>query len=149
MKKVAILVLMAIVVIIPGCKKYEDGPMLSFRSKMHRVVNSWRLDAYYLNGVEATSSLIITGYTEDYTKAGSYSRSYTKENGDLVSETGSWEFDDKKDNLLVNGVGSIELSNQNSTVTNTRCTILRLKEKELWYEFENGGDKHEFHFVEK
>lgn len=69
--------------------------------------------------------------------------------GDFFSKTGTWEFDDSKDNLRIKEVSSIELTDKNSTVTNTDNTILRLKKNELWYQFENGGDLHEFHFVTK
>ena len=134
---------------LDSCKKYEDGPAISFRSKKKRVVNTWRLDKYYWNGIEATSSLLIAGYTEEYTDNGSYSRSYIDKDGDFFSETGKWDFDSDKDNLVINGVSSIELTDKNSTVTNTNSTILKLKQNELWYQFQNGGDLHEFQFVTK
>ncbi|MBW8050894.1 MAG: hypothetical protein FVQ77_11275 [Cytophagales bacterium] len=137
------------IICMTGCKKYDEGPAISLRSKTKRVVNLWKLDKYYWNGTEATSSLLISGYTEEYTKSGSYTRSYVDKDGDFFSETGNWEFDDKKDNLVIKSVSSIELTNNNSTVTNTNSTILKLKENEMWYSFENGGDLHEFRFVTK
>lgn len=144
---IGIVIIVGMIGIMPGCKKYEDGPAISLKSKTKRVVNTWKLEAYYWNGIESTSSLLISGYEESYSDGGNYSRSYIDKDGDFFSESGDWEFDDKKDNLVISGVSSIELSDNNSTVTNSRVTILRLKTKELWYEFENGGDTHEFHLT--
>ena len=129
-RKIIILLVLAVLFSINfiSCKKYEDGPTISLRSKTQRLVNSWQLEKYYLNGVESTSSLLISGYREEYTKGGSYNRSYVDKDGDFFSEIGDWDFDDKKDNIEIKGVSSIELSSQNSTVTNTRNTILKLKE---------------------
>jgi len=146
---VLVFALTLVVASIPACKKYEDGPGLSFRSKTKRLVNNWKLDKYLWNGSDKTSSLLITNYTEEYTEDGTYSRSYNDDDGDPFSDTGNWEFDDEKDNILIKGVSSIELTDENSTVTNTKVTILKLKKKELWYHFENGGDDHEFHLVQK
>lgn len=130
-----------------SCKKYEDGGPLNKAKK--NLTSSWKLDNYFLNGTEATSSLLISGLTEEYTENGSYIRSYVDKDGDFFSETGDWQFDDKKTNIDVSGIGSLELSNNNSSVSASDYTTLRLKNEELWYYFENGGDLHEFHFVTK
>ena len=143
----ALIVVSVITLTFAGCKKYEDGGPL--RKAEKTLTNSWKFDKYLLNGAEATSSLLISGLTEEYTENGSYIRSYVDKDGDFFSETGNWQFDDKKTNIDVSGISSLELSNNNSSVSASDYTILKLDKKELWYHFENGGDLHEFRFVTK
>ncbi len=152
MKKNMIKYVLTLIILLPvleSCKKYPDGPALSFRSKTKRLENDWKLDKYFRNGVDATSTLYISGYTESFTESGGYTRAFIDQSGDAINQTGTWKFDGSKEKIILSGVGSFELSPANSTVTASSITILRLKEKELWYEFENGGDVHKFHFVEK
>jgi hypothetical protein len=74
-------------------------------------------------------------------------RSYTDPNGDPFSESGNWSFDNDKMQINLTGVGSIELTNQTSTVSSSDYNIIRLKKDELWYYYENGGSRHEFHLI--
>jgi hypothetical protein len=63
------------------------------------------------------------------------------------SETGNWAFEKDKMQVNLTGVGSIELTNQTSNVSSSYYTIIRLKNHELWYYYENGGALHEFHLI--
>lgn len=135
--------------ILSSCKKYEDGPILSLRSKTKRLSRDWQMQEYYRNDNIETAQLIITNYVESYSKNGAYSRSYNDKNGDFVSETGQWKFDNNKAQISVTGTGSIEWTSQTSTVSSSSYIILRLTSKELWYYYENGGSKHEIHLKAK
>lgn len=135
--------------ILSSCKKYEDGPTLSLRSKTKRLSRDWQIQEYYRNGNVETAQLIITNYVESYNKNGAHSRSYNDKNGDVVSETGQWKFDNNKAQISVTGIGSIEWTDQTSTVSSSSYIILRLTSKELWYYYENGGSKHEIHLKAK
>lgn len=132
-----------------GCKKYEEGPSLSLRTKKKRLAREWVIEDYFRNGNNETSQLLISNYVENYTKEGVHTRSYNDKNGDLISETGQWQFDNDKEQISVTGVGSIEWTDQTSTVSSSSYVILRLTSKELWYYYENGGNKHEIHLKEK
>jgi len=131
--------------IFNSCKKYDEGPAFSLRSKTKRLAREWVIDAYYRDGNNETSQLVISNYVESYTKSGSHSRSYNDKNGNPISETGEWKFDSNKEQISVTGIGSIEWTNQTSTVSSSSYNILRLTSKELWYYYENGGSKHEIH----
>lgn len=134
---------------INSCKKYEEGPAFSLRTKTKRLSREWIIQDYFRNGNNETSQLIISGYIESYNKSGAHSRTYTDKNGDLISETGQWKFDSNKEQISVTGIGSIEWTDQTSTVSSSSYIILRLTSKELWYYYENGGSKHEIHLKEK
>ena len=119
---------------LTGCKKYEDGPALSLRSKTARVANTWKVESYTINGVDYTSSLTTINYTETYDKDGNYSY-----NSSAGSGSGKWEFQSDKEQIKRSGV-----SGQSSET----LYILRLKERELWYYSINGSDRHEIHLTE-
>lgn len=59
MKRFSVLFALLLIMIY-GCKKYEEGPLISLRSKKERLANTWILDKATLNGVEV--SLIRRGF---------------------------------------------------------------------------------------
>lgn len=136
------LLMMASLVMV-SCKKYDNGG--SLRKAEKNLTNTWKIDSYYLDGVDNTSSLLISNFTETFSDGGTYSRSYNDASGDPKNETGTWSLDEDKSKINVSGAGSYELTAQTSTVSTSDYTILKLTKDELWYEFENGGSTHEFH----
>lgn len=134
---------------LSACKKYDEGPAFSLRTKTKRIAREWQIQEYYRNGNIETSQLIITNYAESYNKNGVHTRTYNDKNGNLVSETGQWKLDNNKEEISVTGVGSIEWTDQTSTVSSSSYIILRLTSKELWYYYENGGSKHQIHLKAK
>lgn len=129
-----------------GCNRYENG---GSKRKAEKNLTSvvWKLEQYLRNGNDETSSLLISNFTEDYQSGGVLIRSYTDPNGDPFSETGDWQFDNDRNQINLTGLGSIELTQETSTVSTSDYNILKLKNDELWYSYENGGDNHEFHLV--
>lgn len=126
-----------------ACKKYEDGG-LKRKAEQRLTAHTWKLDKYMRNGNDETSQLLISNFQETFNEDKSYTRSYTDKNGDYFTETGSWSFDSDKNQIKLTGVSSIELTNETSTVSTADYNILRLKKEELWYYYDNGGDRHEF-----
>jgi hypothetical protein len=148
MKKILFLKTLAIGLLffVSGCKKYDDGGWVSKADK--RIVeHPWRLESYYENGVEKTGLLLISSFTESFNSDGAMSRTFIDSNGDLVTQVGTWNFDSNKYQIKLNGVGSVELTNETNTVSTSDYNIIRLKNHELWYEYENGGVRHEFHMI--
>jgi len=117
---------------LQSCKKYPDGPMISLHSRTERVVNTWKVDNYKLNDVDYTSAM--SGYTETFTKSGAYSFSWG-----ALSGTGIWGFQNNDNEILVSGV-----SGQSSRT----LVILKLEEKQFWYYFMDGTDRHELHLIQ-
>lgn len=116
-----------------SCKKYPDGPLISFHSRTERVANTWKVDNYKINGTDYTS--LVSGYTETYTKDGNYYYSF----GSLAG-TGSWAFQNKDAEIRITGI------NHQSSET---LYILKLEEKEFWYYYMDGNDKKEFHMIQQ
>lgn len=116
-KGLAVFISLLLIFIFSACKKYSEGPWISLRSKKERVANTWRIEKAFQNYVDI--SLLYPGYTETYTKNGTYSYAF----GSLKGE-GTWTFDNKKEKIIIKGA-----ANQNDR----ELVILRLKENEFWY----------------
>lgn len=147
MKKLLYLSILAIGITstLSSCNKYDNGGTKARAEK--NIKKTWKLESYYLDGNDQTSSLLISNFTETFHDDGTYSRDYIDESGDQKNETGSWVLDNEKSTINVSGTGSYELTNETSTVSASDYTILKLKKNELWYQFTNGGSTHEFHLV--
>jgi len=118
---------------IQSCKKYPDGPTISFTSRTERVANTWKVDNYKVNGADFTS--LLSSYTETYTKGGGYSYSWG-----LLSGTGTWVFQNSDAEIRITGT-----ENQSSVT----LYILKLEEKQFWYYIMDGSDKKEYHMIQQ
>jgi hypothetical protein len=87
------------------------------------------------NGTDITSLYVNSNYSETYTKDGTYSYTWTYGSG-----SGKWAFENSDKQIKRSGV-----SGQSSV----DLTILKLKEKELWFTGTDGGDTYEFHLIPK
>ncbi len=119
--------------VMQGCKKYQDGPMISLVSRTDRVANTWKVDNYKLNGTDYTS--LVTNYSETYSKAGDYSYVWG-----LLSGSGKWAFQNNDAEVRITG------TDNQSSVT---LVILKLEEKEFWYYYMDGNDKKEYHMIQQ
>lgn len=108
-----------VVGILNSCKKYDESPVLSLKTKTKRLSREWQIQDYYRNGNMETSQLLITNYLESYNKNGSHTRIYIDKNENRVSETGQWKFDNNKEEIRVTGIGSIEWTDQTSSVSSS------------------------------
>lgn len=130
-------VLLAAVAMLPlaSCKKYEEGPSLSLRSRNARVANTWKIEYYAVNGTDQTANInsLLPDYRETYDKEGNYSFSYTGNSG-----SGRWEFQNNDLEIKRSGV---------SSQSSETLYILKLKQKEFWYTIKDGSDTEEVHLV--
>ncbi len=121
------------VAVLPGCKKYEDGPGFSLASRKGRVANTWSVENYKINGNDFTS--LVSGYAETYSKDGNYSYNWGSFGG-----MGSWDFQNKDKEIRL--IGSDDQSSRT-------LYILKLEQKSFWYYYFVDGDRHELHLVGK
>ena len=117
--------LMAAVIIIlsfSSCKKYEDGPRLSLKSKKARLVGEWEVvDVENARGFEDGSIIL------EFDKDGDFTFSYEFFGYDY-SFDGDWEWEDNKE------VIQVEIDN-----SNTEWEIMRLTNSEFWFEDEDNN----------
>ncbi len=115
--KIALLMLLTAVLILPSCKKGENDPFMSLKSRKARLCGEWDLKegtmtqtsgsttvTYSFNGSTCTYSMSGTSasfaYTEKVTidKDGTY-KIETNSDGDLSTEEGAWYFGGKNKEL--------------------------------------------------
>jgi hypothetical protein len=133
MKKLIVfsLVVFFAMVSFNSCKKYEDGPRLSLRSKTNRLVGEWKLSkATDKNGIDVTSlfkNFLITFTETDYESS---------QNG--VKGSGTWTFDDKKVNVLIKPSG---------TGDEEKLFIIRLTNDEFTFEHTIGVITTRYYYI--
>jgi hypothetical protein len=134
--------LLALTLLFTACSKD------SLAENEKNIKKSWKLEKYFIDGVDKTSTLYVTGYDESYTDQNrKYDRSFTDGNGNRRTQSGSWEFENAN-RVKISGVGSIEMSPA-GTVSSSYYDLIRLTDAELWYSFVNGGSRHELRLSRK
>ena len=130
MRNITIIIISFVFIITSAsCTKYEDGPILTFRSKKTRISGTWKYESIIyvdLNSV-VTENLPAIEFTCN--KDGSYS-----DNEDSV---GTWKFSGEVD-LIIN-------KSKNDSITETKREIIKLAKKQLWLRV----NKVEHHFIPK
>lgn len=136
-KLMAPLIVIHVFLCSPGCRKYEEGPLLSFRSKEERVANDWRVTK------AMDGSRDVTGDFEKYeislTRSGltTLSAKYRFLGATYEYTTqGTWAFVSNKEKITLN----YEDDSADGTYL-----ILLLREEELWVREE--GTNLELHLV--
>jgi hypothetical protein len=112
-----------------ACKKYDEGPYVSLRSKKERVTNEWKVDeATAKDGSDRTSDYDgqVWKFTDDH-------EFVLEADSSQNSITGKWHFQNDREELYISG--GVLLSFHKGGYE-----ILRLKEEELWLE-KKGNDE--------
>ncbi len=142
------LIIFTVIILIPfaACKKYEEGPRISLRSKKERLIGHWAVKTYLINNIDSTQlfkeKLGILFYIAT-SQEGVYAVVYNTLHsvGGLINLHGHWDFINKKEELVFD----IEQTFPNysvvhdtiisfgpfSTYESSIWTIKKLKQKEL------------------
>ncbi len=126
MKQLAILFIA--VLCLTSCSKYEEGPVISFRGKTERLVNSWGYLLVLRNGNNITfgnvdGTINYAASSIGFEDGGRFT-SINYNDSLFVQEDGNWTFESKKEAVL------LDYDNGNQRV----LSIIKLKEKEVWLE---------------
>ena len=150
--KIALLMLLATVLVLPSCKKGENDPFISLKSRDAKITAKWKLTkiAYtstsVTSGTSFTTTISYDGSVETYTsgtisgtatgtyemtieKDGKMSVSETYTSGgstDVYTSTGTWEWLNSDQNKTV-----ILLDGGNNLFQGGLWVIDRLSSKEL------------------
>jgi hypothetical protein len=139
-KLMAFVLLLAVVA--TSCKKYPEGPSMSLRTKKSRVAGDWTIESVKYNNSDVTSAYValVPGFKMTMTKDGNYT--VTTNAGE--ADTGTWKFDDKKENIT-----STSTKNKNSSGAYETSTskILKLENDAMWVsETDSNGNITETHY---
>lgn len=144
MKKSLSILIGILLFLSPSCKKYEEGPSLSLRSKKARLENKWMYEKILVNKIEKPLDSDDQKFRLSFEKEGLAVKEIANASGP-ASFVGDWYWQDDKEKLKTifdytyfgNPVHEV-----------TEYEILRLKNKELWLkEIKGGGDTLEYHFI--
>lgn len=121
--------------IIGACKKYDEGPYVSLRTKKERVTNEWKVEeATGDDGSDNTSN--YDGQIWEFTDDNDYR---FRADSSSSSWEGKWNFENDKEELNISGGVFVPHKGE--------YEILRLKEEELW--LERDSDNEEIHLAPK
>ena len=140
MKKTTITIISIIAVLLfTECKKYQDGPLISFRSKKSRVEGTWNYDKVLVNNEDKTAEVV--GAEIEFATDGTFTCKRNVPGTSIMLESkGSW--------ALSNNDCSIDLLSTSTYGSSLqRWNILKLKNKELWLENVAYESKTEWHLT--
>ncbi len=143
MRKFAVIFSLLFCTLLAGnaCKKYEDGPYLSFKSREERISNTWKVDKVLINDEEITSSSNLNFQSLKWTFStnGNVTRSIDV-NGQPFTVTGQWalQSNDEEIRIVINS----QLYSEDSV-----WVILKLVEDEFWVRYIVNGDTYEAHLA--
>jgi hypothetical protein len=121
-------------IIAGGCKKYEDGPAISFTSKANRLFGYWQMEKWILNNVEQTAQYQFQ-HKFGFAKDGTYYYSFFDVgSGYTINFTGTWQFRQQKNQLVLG------LADPRNGMEYQVWEINRLTSEELWLETLSPGN---------
>ena len=136
------LILLVIVMFLPSCSKYDEGPVLSLYSREKRVQGRWYFSSVKYNEVDSTDSYRVDPlqYIEFYInpEKGAIWNAYTwsvNASGYGAQNLGMWKFNDEQDSITMVTTITIYTGNnvrEDTTVYNWK--INRLAYTEFWTE---------------
>ncbi len=136
---------LSLVLTLSACRKYEDGPSVSFRSKAARITNVWKIQSLSRNNLDETDryAFMTWNFQEPNTnKIGQLEWSYRMagDSADIIFPPATWELATLKEQIKLTYAGVIDPI---GPVIETRLLYLdirRLKEDEMWLEYRLDGD---------
>lgn len=121
--------LFCLLLILGGCSKYEDGPLISLRNKQSRLVNTWAYKLVLHNGVNVTFGTVEGSINYAASEIGFNDEMRFSDINTIdsvfIQRDGDWVFDDSKEIVLLTYDDNGEQRSLN---------ITRLRNKELWFE---------------
>ena len=141
-KILSLVILLAIVAVsFNSCRKYEEGPNISFRSKEARVTNNWRIESAIVNGTEEANNPKWEKQKHYFYRNKSYNITVIDPvTLELENLNGSWELYDNGKKL------SISIKNFSGNVDSVAdYNIIKLFDKQFW--IRKIDNSVELHFV--
>ena len=125
---------------ISSCRKYEEGPNISLRTKKARITNNWKYESAQVNGNEVSLDPYYAKQKHYFYRDGKYIQTIidpvTLEACNLQGTWSLYDHDRKISITTKNFSGNIDSTNEYS--------ILKLYNKQMW--LRTTDNTREFHF---
>ena len=133
-----------------GCRKYENGPWFTLRSKEGRVINSWKYELVLRNGLDVTAgqpelSIVYSESTIGFNDNKRFSTIITYSdtlNFPPQRHDGTWAFSDNHEDLIL----TYDLPGPLAGDTQT-WVITKLREHQLWAEESFDNNLYEYRLI--
>jgi hypothetical protein len=113
---------------------YEEGPDISFRSKIKRISNTWKIEQAFKDDEDISNNYNYWKVT--LTPEGYFFFFFSLDNSSFnINFTGTWELSDDKKIIEV----FIQDGLNNTTIQHYE--IIRLKENEMWLIRQEDGEE--------
>ncbi|MFM2225066.1 MAG: hypothetical protein RJA07_1268 [Bacteroidota bacterium] len=129
--------ILLVIFVLSGCKKYPEGPSFSLRTKKARITNTWTLEKYLFDDSLATSWYTNTYSSTIYTINSDYTM--TTETQSAVNNTvhkGKWSFQSQhnvlefqESELVQNGTSYFSSDKHEFIIQELRYKVFAIKEK--------------------
>lgn len=128
-------VIIILVLVLSSCTSYDYGPLFSFRSTTQRLTGEWTLEMTLVNDRnDVVWFEQEKNYVYQFDKKGRAYKIKMSDSKEMYSYSGSWKFDDDKQNLIIEFEESEKADSKDY-----KFEILRLSNSELWL-LETGRD---------
>lgn len=134
MKK-SLFTLICLTLIFSSCKKYEEGPGISLRTKKARVVGEWKMEKLFINDEDTPLTPDEKNIKWIFKKDGNYEYQAA-----TYTEIGTWSFDIKRELIFMTDT---------EFGYSTSCKIRRLTNNEMWFVFIFRSSKREIHLIKQ
>lgn len=140
MKNIIFPALLALIVSLPSCQLYENGPAISFASREARVSNSWQSTLIARNDIDETSK--YSEYALEFAESGTFTWSFSKDSTSTFALGGNWELTSADQQIKLVYVADSTAEDQLLYMD-----ITRLAREELWLDYFLEGDYYSLRLV--
>jgi hypothetical protein len=124
-----ILLFATIVIAASSCKKYPEGPSISFRSATQRITNTWKIESVNINGAEQVNLPMYSTQKQFWLGDGQYNHTYIDPATGIGTRIdGVWVLQDNNNKIAVTYNNIITGKPETSVIYN----IIKLYEKCMW-----------------
>jgi len=120
-----------------ACSRYEDGPLISFRSPEKRLENTWNAELVSRNNIDETNRYDL--YQMQFGSSNQFNWMFQLE-ADTTEQIweGEWAFLGNEDRLRLSFMDPTDTLDNQFILD---AEILRLKKDELWIRYLQEGDQ--------
>ncbi len=112
-----------------SCKKYPEGPGISFRSAKQRITNTWKLESMNINGSELVNQPQYSTQKIFFLADGAYNHTYINPTNGIGSRIdGNWQLQQSNKQIAVSYKNQTTGLVESTVVYN----ILKLYENCCW-----------------
>jgi hypothetical protein len=132
-----------------GCKKYEEGPLVSFRFRTTRISGKWRIESFTADGTDSMSCIYRYHLQGVWMLNDHISRPYFTITTDTYSYNGEYTTYDGHasiDFLVFSLQNNNIIINRGDWVLSRTWTIIKLKEKKMMWRTNYHGVEYVVYF---